>query len=136
MGMDVSGRKPTSPAGEYFRANVWSWRPIYTLIVELCSDLLDEEMLHSMSYNDGAGPADQATCTEMASRFELWMEHNVHGRSLDLPGARVTEEGRFVFEEELAENPDIETHTPYNVEDEHLKEWSECLRHCGGFEVW
>ena len=64
------------------------------------------------------------------------MEHNVQGRSLDIPGARVTEDGRFVFEEEIAENPDIETHTPYHVEDEHLKEWIEFLRYCGGFEVW
>ena len=136
MGMDVSGRKPDSPVGEYFRANVWSWRPIHALICELCSDLLDEEVLEGMGYNDGAGAADQKTCTEMANRFELWMEHNVQGRSLDIPGAKVTEEGRFVTDEELAANPDLETHTPYNVEDEHLKEWIEFLRHCGGFEVW
>ena len=25
---------------------------------------------------------------------------------------------------------------PFGVSDEHLKEWIEFLRHCGGFEVW
>lgn len=28
MGMDVYGRKPINPAGEYFRNNVWWWRPL------------------------------------------------------------------------------------------------------------
>jgi hypothetical protein len=135
-GVGSRGRNPSSPAGEYFRANVWSWRPIHALVCELCSDLLDEETLEGMGYNNRAGAADQPTCTEMANRFEQWMEHNVHRVRLDIPGAKVTEEGRFVTEEELVENPDLETHTPYNVEDEHLKEWIEFLRHCGGFEAW
>ena len=136
MGMDVTGRNPDSPAGEYFRANVWSWRPIHALIIELCSDLLDEATIESIGYNDGGGPGDQQTCTEMATRFELWMEHHVQGLELDLPDARVTEDGFFVTEEQLAENPGIKTRPAYGVEDEHLKEWIEFLRHCGGFEVW
>ena len=28
MGMDVSGKKPTTEAGSYFRNNVWWWRPL------------------------------------------------------------------------------------------------------------
>jgi hypothetical protein len=47
----------------------------------------------------------------------------------------VTKEGRFVGEKELAENPDMETFSPYEVSDELLKEWIEFLRHCGGFQV-
>ena len=78
MGMDVVGRNPSAEAGEYFRANVWSWRPIHDLIVQLCSDLLDEETLVGIGYNDGAGPADQTTCSGMANRFERWMEHHVN----------------------------------------------------------
>jgi len=136
MGMDVTGRNPSSPAGEYFRANIWSWRPIHALIYELCADLLDDKTLEGMGYNTGAGAADQKACTEMANRFEQWMEHNVQGLSLDIPGARIAEEGRFVSEDELEENPNLETRTPYQVEDEHIKEWIEFLRYCGGFEVW
>ena len=26
MGMDVYGRKPKNKTGEYFRANIWSWK--------------------------------------------------------------------------------------------------------------
>jgi hypothetical protein len=83
MGMDVFGRKPTAQAGEYFRANGWAWRPIHALIAELCPDLLGEETLISLGCNDGGRPEDQETCTEMARRFEQWMEHHTEGHGLE-----------------------------------------------------
>ena len=49
---------------------------------------------------------------------------------------RVTKEGRFVSLEQAAENPDLEIKSPYAVDDDHLKEWIEFLRNCGGFKVW
>jgi hypothetical protein len=134
MGMDVYGRNPRSQAGEYFRANVWSWRPIHALICELCSDLLDEITIEGLAFNDGAGPEDHETCTEMAQRFEAWMEEHIEGQKMD-SDLRITKEGRFVSEREIAENPDMETESPYEVSDDHLKEWITFLRECGGFEV-
>ena len=41
----------------------WSWSPIHALIVELCSDLLDEETLVLLGFNDGGGPTDQGKRT-------------------------------------------------------------------------
>ena len=79
MGMDVVGKGPLNEAGEYFRANVWAWRPIHDLIHELCSDLLGDEILMGMGFNQGAGPDSQDICNEMAFRFEQWMEHNIKG---------------------------------------------------------
>ncbi|HEV2971033.1 MAG TPA: hypothetical protein VGY55_13755 [Pirellulales bacterium] len=69
MGMDVVDRNPSSPSGKYFQASIWSWRPIHDLILRLCFDLLDDETLVGISDNDGAGPHEQTTCTEMANRF-------------------------------------------------------------------
>ncbi len=134
MGMDVYGRKPSSEAGKYFRANVWSWRPIHALIYELCSDRLNDETLEGMNYNSGAGPTDQATCTAMAERFEMWMEHNIDGHKVDL-GMNVARDGRLLSDEEIEGDPGIQFETPHRVDDDHLKEWIEFLRHCGGFEV-
>ena len=34
MGMDVYGKKPKSPQGEYFRNNVWYWHPLW----DFCQD--------------------------------------------------------------------------------------------------
>lgn len=109
--------------------------PIHNLVIRLCSDFLDEEMLESLGYNDGSGPEDQEICTQIAYRFELWMEHNGEGHDIEIGGMQITPEGRFVSEQELAENPDLETVTPYETDDEHLKEWIEFFRHCGGFRV-
>jgi hypothetical protein len=36
MGMDVSGRNPTSPEGEYFRASIWRWPLLVKVITTLC----------------------------------------------------------------------------------------------------
>lgn len=135
MGMDVWGRNPSSPAGEYFRANIWSWRPIHELCAALGSDLLDAATLARMGVNVGGGPADQETCTKLAERFDQWLEQHADGHQVDL-GLRVTADGRFVFPGELASKPDLEIVSPYRVDDEHLKEWVAFLRHCGGFEVW
>jgi len=53
MGMDVIGTDPKNKTGEYFRANVWSWHPIwdycYSLAPQICGKV---ENAHS---NDGDG---------------------------------------------------------------------------------
>jgi hypothetical protein len=63
------------------------------------------------------------------------MEQHTEGHKLDL-GLRTTKEGKLLTEEELTENPDLETESPYEVCDDHMKAWIEFLRSCGGFEVW
>jgi hypothetical protein len=135
MPMDIQGRKPTAPDGKQFRPEFWAWRPIHALIVELCSDLFDARMLQGMTFGDGSGPADQATCHVMAARFEAWMAQHPEGSVLE-SGIRTTPDGRFVTEQELADNPTMETVSPYSVGSEPLKRWVAFLRHCGGFEVW
>jgi hypothetical protein len=108
---------------------------LHALLSELCADFLEEELLQALAGNDGAGPLDQATCTEMANRFERWMEHHTEGHELE-SDLRMTTDHRLVSDEERARNPDLETVTPFHVHDERLKSWIEFLRHCGGFEVW
>jgi len=39
MGMDVYGKGATSEKGEYFRNNVWCWRPLWNYCVELAPEL-------------------------------------------------------------------------------------------------
>ena len=42
MGFDLSGIKPTSEEGHYFRANVWYWRPIWGFVRQQLPDLLSD----------------------------------------------------------------------------------------------
>ena len=51
MGMDVYGIEPYTEAGQYFRANVWSWRPLWTYVCDVCS--IDDETRERGHYNDG-----------------------------------------------------------------------------------
>ena len=37
--------------GDYFRANVWTWRPIWNFTCEMCPDILTEEDLERGHYN-------------------------------------------------------------------------------------
>jgi hypothetical protein len=135
MAMNIEGRKPSAPAGKQFKSEFWTWRPVHALIVQLCPDLFDRKTLEMMATGGGGGALDQKTSTEMANRFERWMEHHAEGFVLE-SGIRTTPEGRFVSEEELARDPSMETVSPYEVSDAQLKKWIEFLRACGGFEVW
>lgn len=53
MGMDVIGRNPATATGEYFRANVWSWRPIWDYCSAIAPDICNK-VEHAYS-NDGDG---------------------------------------------------------------------------------
>jgi hypothetical protein len=39
MGMDVYGKDAVSEKGEYFRNNVWYWRPLWNYCIEVAPDL-------------------------------------------------------------------------------------------------
>lgn len=53
MGMDVYGKEPRSEEGKYFRASVWSWRPLATMLEDLYPQYASKiEYLHT---NDGDG---------------------------------------------------------------------------------
>ena len=71
MGMDVIGRKPKNKTGEYFRANVWSYRPIHWLCDVATQiheertgydDLIPMKTLVGMNYNDGYGLRSERKC--------------------------------------------------------------------------
>lgn len=55
MGMDVYGQNPTSERGEYFRSNVWWWRPLWEYCCQVGVEVIDQEVAERGQYNDGAG---------------------------------------------------------------------------------
>lgn len=77
MGMDVFGRKPTTKEGEYFRANIWSWRPIHAL----CETVLKRK-LSGWEFNQGEGFETQEECTTLADALEPIPQAIPEGRNL------------------------------------------------------
>jgi len=70
MGMDVFGRQPTTEQGEYFRNNVWWWRPLWNYCLTVAPDLCSKVSGH---FNDGDGlDADEAIQLANILYTELW----------------------------------------------------------------
>ena len=57
MGMDVYGSNPKNPQGDYFRANVWFWRPLWSYAVEMFPDLVGDDPEDGF-FNSGYGLRD------------------------------------------------------------------------------
>jgi len=126
MGFDLCGVNAKSEAGEYFRANVWAWRPIHSLIAQ--ANVLDDDDLTAIGFNDGhLITEDKAKA--IADALEKMLD--------DLPdeiivpsSLRVDDSGRFLGEGEEGGK------TPYSIGKEDLREFITFCRESGGFEVW
>ena len=69
MGMDVYGNAPTTESGEYFRNNVWWWRPLWSYCETVAGDLLADV---DGQTNSGDGlDADQAAVLAARLREEI-----------------------------------------------------------------
>lgn len=66
MGMDVYGKNAKNQVGEYFRRNVWGWRPLWDYCVNNYEDLVGEVNGH---YNDGDGLGEDGSL-ELARRIK------------------------------------------------------------------
>jgi len=59
--------------GEYFRNNVWWWRPLWEYVITVAPEVISEELAEQGHYNDGAGlDADQAKRLGEILFTELW----------------------------------------------------------------
>ena len=55
--------------GDYFRANVWWWRPLWDYVCHVCDDILTEEDMEKGTYNDGH-EIDNEKAMEIADRLK------------------------------------------------------------------
>lgn len=166
MGMDISGINPAKQIGKYFRANIWSWRPIAELIHylnHLYKLDLPDNFLDKLHYNDGGGLRTQEECNKLANFLETydevyfstwdsiglntgWYRINTVDKNGSINSTTASPEVTAKLEAILA--PDIfikdgiieldglQYHTSHRTSREHLKEFIEFLRYCGGFEIW
>jgi len=158
MGMDVIGKKPKTEQGAYFRANVWSWRPIHALIeianLRSGDRLISRDTMLLMCSNDGAGLKSQKDCNALANALERLLEKpcliTEHGLEIvEEKGERFIafpingspmmcdKEGRFWKSEDVragkVKREDLRS--PYETGFGHMREFIVFLRNCGGFEV-
>ena len=53
MGFDIYGHAPKNKQGDYFRNNVWWWRPLWNYVVNTCDDILTDDDINAGGFNDG-----------------------------------------------------------------------------------
>lgn len=49
----IQEKHQESNPGEYFRNNVWGWRPLWGFVCEVCHDILTDKDVEGGCYNDG-----------------------------------------------------------------------------------
>ena len=65
MGMDVFGKNPKSKEGEYFRNNVWWWRPLAIYCYEVAPDIAARCKYWGSNDGDGLGKEDSIRLAEL-----------------------------------------------------------------------
>ena len=58
MGMDVHGNRPKNEKGEYFRNNVWWWRPLWNYCLEVAPAVAGKVEHGHTNDGDGLGERD------------------------------------------------------------------------------
>lgn len=72
MGMDVYGKNPTGPVGEYFRNNVWWWPPLWHYCQTVAPALTGKVKYGYSNDCDGLDAADaKALAVALAAELEL-----------------------------------------------------------------
>lgn len=62
--------------GEYFRNNVWYWRPLWSFVCDVCEDILSEKDMEAGGWNDGK-KISKTKALKIAKRLEKAIELGV-----------------------------------------------------------
>jgi len=155
MGMDVYGKKPTDPKGEYFRANIWYWRPLWIYV-----DTIKPELTSKVEYphsNDGSGlnAKDSRLLSQLllkeieSGRTEKFIkDYTDYLDSIPLEECTYCDSSGYrTWNENGTEVQKVcnacsgelqvksyETYYPMHIDV--VKEFQQFLHYCGGFQIW
>jgi len=153
MGMDVYGKNAKSKAGEYFRNNVWWWRPLWDYCCKVAPDIITPKLAEQGHYNDGAG-LSATKAKKLADRLE---EELTSGRTADYERARLAHleslpDQTCEYCKGTGKRQDLEVpngcnsckgtgkvrpyDTWYPFTEENVREFSTFLRDSGGFRIY
>lgn len=147
-----------SNPGYYFRANIWSWRPIH-ILCDLAIEIVNAPLsTEGWGDNSGNGLKTQLECDILADALDLFLTLNqANAKSNDDSvyicfGMWVYGNGQFVDEEKrkkldkdhpigtimyngvVNEDGDL-IFSAHGVRLGHVREFIKFLRYCGGFEI-
>ena len=155
MGFDVYGNNPDIEIGEYFRANIWWWHPLWDYCREVAPEIV-QEVQHGHT-NDGDG-LNAYLATELAEILKDKIDSGEVEAAVD------------IYNERLRNMPEVSCiacdgtgkrlsppligaggtpcdscdsigrkrpfETWYHFDKKTVQEFADFLLHCGGFEIW
>lgn len=124
MGMDVYGINPKTETGDYFRANVWYWRPLWQCVSYFCDDILSEEDIERGTYNDGY-EYDETTALEISDKLENALKNGDLHKFV---------EGREKFISEM-EDKDKAFYSSYKFNIDLVMDFAKFCEQSGGFSI-
>lgn len=157
MGMDVYGRKPKSEVGEYFRRNVWGWRPLWEYCCNIHIDIIGEKLAEYGHYNAGYGLSVHKSVklakalkedVRSGTAEQYIQARDEHIKSLPEEPCKYCDENgnRTWLENELevvkvcnaCQGKKSQPHfaTWYRLDLDDIKEFAEFLENCGGFNIY
>ncbi len=145
MNLKMEARSQEKTSQGTFSLTCWEWAPLYFLLVDYCSLLIDEDTLRKLADFGGEGPEVQDSCDLVANALELAIhiveperagKHSIDVFASASEDLRVNEEGNQLTPGELEDSEKFRNSvTPYRITTERIEEFISFLRQCGGFKV-
>ena len=155
MGMDVYGKNPINESGEYFRNNVWYWRPLAEYVCSIAPEITKH--CENWQSNDGDG-LNKTHSMKLATKIREDIdsgvasvyEHTYQNHNAAMPDedcdicagtgrrkeAPTTGAGTIPCNacDGAGQVRPFETNYPFELSN--VKEFANFLENCGGFEIW
>lgn len=135
MGMDVCGRNPTAPQGEYFRASIWRWPLLVNVITTLCPE--ETSACRHWATNEGDGLTDQ-----QALALAEALERKIQTGEVALTLCDATIGGNAKLPvvaavEAWSRSQGFEVlHHEAGIDENFVAEFAGFVRASGGFSIW
>jgi hypothetical protein len=151
MGMDVTGNNPDNEIGEYFRASVWGWHPLWNYCEYVAPSLTSKVKYGHTNDGDGLSYLDSKHLAHIlrgqlknGGTAEYIVERD---KQMDaLPDEKCTAcegTGVLMIRDETMQCSGCKgagTRRPittwYQLDKETVYEFAEFLEHCGGFKIY
>ena len=154
MGFDIFGKKPMNETGNYFRNNVWGWRPLWNYVFNNL-EILSEEDYNEGQFNSGheidqgkaqkiaAGLMQKIESGEMEKFIEAYTKHldELPEEICDFcdgSGLRNLEDSNDIVQcngcQGTGKVKSFETNYPMDVKN--MKDFAEFSQNSGGFEIY
>lgn len=153
MGFDLFGINPRTKAGDYYRATVWTWHPLWNYVCAVCKNVLSPEDMKMGHFNDGHQIVG-TKARKIAERLESLLNQGRVAETIE-----ILEQRRREMPDEVCKfcggtgvrndkyvNGQCNAcggkgkvrpfETWYQFTEQDVRELLEFLKNCDGFQIW